>query len=204
MLEENRGLLKFGGVALVIVLVLIGGMLLFRGGSDTKLMVRSIPGDLTLRLDGHEIPANGEVKVKSGKHTLEGSRRGFQSYTQTIDVSGKELNYRMYLYANGAEGREWAQNNPEQELELEREAGKHFDEMNARLRAKYPVLAYLPYVGDGFEATQAPSKTDPKNPEAISLAIEVFGPQGKTRAMEWIHGYGWDPDTLDIIWTTGK
>lgn len=204
MLEENRGLLRFGAVVLVIALVVVGGVLLLRGGSSTKLTVQSIPSDLTLRLDGHEIPANGEVKVKSGKHTLEGSRRGFQSFSQTVDISGKALNYRMYLYANSPEGREWAQKNPEQELELEREAGKHFDEMNARLRAKYPVLAYLPYVGDGFEATQAPSKSDPNNPEAMSLAIEVFGPQGKTKALQWIHGYGWDPATLDIIWTTGK
>lgn len=204
MLEENRGLLKFAGVALVIVLVVVGGVLLLGGGSDTKLTVQSIPSDLTLRLDGHEIPANGEVKVKSGKHTLEGARRGFQSYSQTVDISGKALNYKMYLYANSAEGREWAQKNPQQELELEHEAGLHFDEMNARLRAKYPVMAYLPYVGDGFEASQAPSKSDPNNPEAISLAIEVYGPQGKTKALQWIHGYGWDPATLDIIWTTGK
>lgn len=204
MLEENRGLLKFGGVVLVVVVVLIGSMLLFRGGSGTKLTVRSIPSDLTLRLDGHEIPANGEVSVKAGKHTLEGSRRGFETYTNTIDVSGKALNYKMYLYANSAEGREWAQQNPSQESELEHEAGQNYDEMNERLRAKYPVLAYLPYVGDGFEATQAPSKTDPKNPQAISLAIEVFGPQGKTKALQWIEGYGWNLDSLDIIWTTGK
>ncbi|NUR96691.1 MAG: S-layer protein, partial [Kribbellaceae bacterium] len=183
MLEENRGLLRFGAVVLVIVLVVVGGVLLFRGGSDTKLTVQSIPGDLTLRLDGHEIPANGQVNVKSGKHTLEGSRRGFQSYSQTIDISGKAVSYKMYLYANGPEGREWAQKNPQQQLELEREAGRHFDEMNARLRAKYPVLAYLPYIGDGFEATQAPSKSDPKNPEAISLAIEVYSPDGKTKAL---------------------
>jgi hypothetical protein len=204
MLEENRGLLKFGGVVLVVVVVLIGSMLLFRGGSGTKLTVRSIPSDLTLRLDGHEIPANGEVSVKAGKHTLEGSRRGFETYTNTIDVSGKALNYKMYLYANSAEGREWAQQNPSQESELEHEAGQNYDEMNERLRAKYPVLAYLPYVGDGFEATQAPSQTDPKNPQAISLAIEVFGPQGKTKALQWIEGYGWNLASLDIIWTTGK
>src|SRR5690242_8198794 len=126
MLEENRGLLRFGAVVLVIVLVVVGGVLLFRGGSDAKLTVTSIPNDLTLRLDGHEIPANGQVNVKQGKHTIEGSRRGFQSFSQTIDVSGKGLDYKMYLYANSAEGREWAQKNPQQELELERAAGQHY------------------------------------------------------------------------------
>ncbi|MFG1907334.1 S-layer protein [Kribbella sp. NPDC048928] len=204
MLEENRRPLVIGGVAVAVIVVLIGSILLFRGGSQTKLIVQSIPGDLTLRLDGHEIPANGEIKVKSGRHTLEGSRRGFQSYSQDIDLTGDALQYKMYLYANGPDGYEWASKNPEQERELEAEAGRHFDEMQARLLAKYPVISYLPYIGDGFEATRETSKTDPKNPEAISLGIEVFGPQGKAKALEWIDGYGWDPSTLDIIWTTGK
>lgn len=205
MLEENRRPLMIGGVVLVVLIVLIGSIALSRrGGPETKLSVQSIPNDLTLTLDGHEIPANGEIKVKSGKHTIEGTRRGFQSYSEDITVTGDTSTYKMYLYANSPEGREWGTQHPEQELEAEAAAGRRFDEMQDRLLAKYPVIAYLPYVGDGFEATRAPSKTDPKNPEAISLAIEVFGPQGRTKAMQWIQGYGWDPATLDIIWTTGK
>ncbi|MGZ0150080.1 PEGA domain-containing protein [Kribbella sp. WER1] len=205
MLEENRRPLIIGGVVLVVLIVLIGSITLAgRGGPQTKLSVESIPNDLTLTLDGHQIPANGEIKIKSGKHTIEGERRGFQSYSQDITVTGDTAAYKMYLYANSAEGRQWTANNPEQELKLEQEAGRHYDEMQARLLDKYPVIGYLPYVGDGFEATRAPSKSDPKNPEAISLAIEVYGPQGRTKAMQWIEGYGWDPNTLDIIWTTGK
>ncbi|GAA3081489.1 hypothetical protein JOF29_004703 [Kribbella aluminosa] len=204
MLEENRRPLMIGGVVLLVLVVLIGSIVLFRGGSEAKLSVSSIPGDLTLTLDGHQIPATGEVKIKPGEHTLVGERRGFQSYTATFTSSTDPLSYKMYLYANSAEGRQWAQQNPEQEMQLEREAGRHFDQMQARLRAKYPVLTYLPYVGDGFEATRAPSKTDPNNPEALSLAIDVFGPQGKTKALQWIQGYGWDQATLDIIWTTSK
>ncbi|WP_329004346.1 PEGA domain-containing protein [Kribbella sp. NBC_00709] len=204
MLEENRRPLLIGVAALAVVVVLIGSILLLRGGKETKLVVQSIPGDLTLTLDGHEIPANGEVKIKEGQHTLAGSRRGFESYSTTITATGETASYKMYLYANSAEGRQWAKTNPEQEMELEREAGKRYDEMNDRLRAKYPIMAFLPYIGDGFEATQTASKTDPTNPQAISIAIEVYGPQGKTKALQWITSSGWDPNTLDIIWTTGK
>ncbi|TDW17888.1 S-layer protein [Kribbella kalugense] len=206
MLEENRRSFLIGAVALAVIVVLIGGILLLRGagGDQTKLVVQSIPGDLTLTLDGHEIPANGEVNVKPGEHTLAGSRRGFQSYSTTITAAGDAVSYNMYLYANSAEGRQWAKTNPEQELQLEQEAGKRFDEMNDRLRAKYPVISQLPYIGDGFEATQAASKTDPKNPEAISVAVEVYAATGKEKALQWIQSNGWDPDTLDLIWTTGK
>src|SRR4051794_12328128 len=107
MRESNRGLM-IGVVALAVVLVLIGGIVLLRGsgGSEATLSVRSVPNDLTLTLDGHQIPANGEVKIKAGTHTIEGSRAGFQSYTETFVSAGEPLSYKMYLYANSAEGRE--------------------------------------------------------------------------------------------------
>ena len=61
MLEENRRPFMIGVVALAVVLIVIGGVVLFRGGgSKTTLSVTSIPNDLTLTLDGHQIPANGE------------------------------------------------------------------------------------------------------------------------------------------------
>ncbi|NIK55701.1 S-layer protein [Kribbella shirazensis] len=205
MLDENRRPFTIGVVVLAVVLIVIGGVVLFRGGgSETTLTVKSIPNDLTLTLDGHEIPANGEVKIKAGQHTLVGSRRGFESYTKTFTSGSDPLSYKMYLYANSAEGREWSKNNPEQEQELEAEAGRNFSETQARLKIKYPILSQLPYIGPGFKATYTKSKTDPKNPVAISIVIEVFGTDGKKEALRWIKGYGWDPATLDIIWTTGK
>ena len=205
MRESNRGLM-IGVAALTVVLILIGGIVLFRGsgGSETTLSVTSIPNDLTLTLDGHEIPANGEVKIKEGTHTLVGARRGFQSYTETFTSGSDPVSYKMYLYANSAEGREWTKNNPEQEAELEEQASRRYDEIQRRLKIKYPILAQLPYIGPGFQATYTRSKSDPKNPEAISIVIEVWTPEGKTKALQWIKGYGWDPSTLDIIWKTDK
>ncbi|WP_350280185.1 S-layer protein [Kribbella sp. HUAS MG21] len=205
MLDENRRPFAIAVVALAVVLIVIGGVVLFRGGgSQTTLSVTSIPNDLTLTLDGHEIPANGDVEIKAGEHTLVGTRRGFQSYTQKFTSGNDPLSVKMYLYANSAEGREWTKNNPEQEQELEAEAGRNFSQTQNRLQMKYPILAQLPYIGPGFQATYTKSKTDPNNPEAISVVIEVFAPNGKKEALRWLRGYGWDPETLDIIWTTGK
>lgn len=205
MLEENRRPVLIGAAAVVIAIVLIGAFLLFRGGSEAKLTITSIPNDLTLTMDGQEIPANGEVKVKAGDHTLTGSRKGFQDYTQTFTAAdGESLSVKVYLYANSATGREWAASHPEETAEAEAEAGRRFDELNRRLRAKYPVIAQLPYLGPGFKATYGNSKTDPKNPEAISVLISTYSPDGKKKALEWIQGQGWDPATLDIVWSTGS
>ena len=203
MEEESPRLWLLSGVVVVILVVVIGGYLVFRGGSQSKLTVQSIPNDLTLTLDGRQIAANGEVEVKAGEHTLTASRDGFQSYTQTVTAKGGDpLKVKMYLYSNGPAGRTWVQNNPEQALEAEAEAGRRYDEIQKRLQAKYPVMRELPYIGPGFRATYQASKSDPDNPEAISLKIQVFSPEGKTKALQWIEGHGYDPDTLDIIYTT--
>ena len=103
MLEENRRPLFIGVVALAVVVVLVGGILLFRGGSQTSLTVESIPNDLTLKLDGHEIPANGEIKVKAGQHTLEGQRRGFEGYTMTFTASAGDV-IRVWMYSPASPG----------------------------------------------------------------------------------------------------
>ncbi|GAA2819396.1 PEGA domain-containing protein [Kribbella solani] len=202
---ESRRPLMIAATVVVVLAVLIGGFLLLRGGSDAKLAVQSIPNDLTLTVDGHQVAANGDVKIKPGTHTVVGERRGFQSYTTTITArSGDNLSLKMYLYANSSEGREWAKKNPSQELELEAEAGRQFDQIQARLKQKYPIMAQLPYIGPGFEANYTSSKTDPKNPEAISVTIDVFGPNGRTKALQWLQFNGWDPAGLDIIWSTSK
>ncbi|MFI5729696.1 PEGA domain-containing protein [Kribbella sp. NPDC051587] len=204
MEDENRRPLLISAVVLGVVVVLIGGFLLFRD-RGAVVSVTSIPNDLTLSVDGRPVDANGEIKVKSGTHTLTGERRGFQTYSTTFRAgSGDALKVKMYLYANSAEGREWAKNNPEQEHELEAEAGRQYDEGQRRLVQKYPIIKRLPYIGPGFEVNRTTSKSDPKNPEAISVTVDTWTAKGKELALEWIREDGTDPATLDIIYTTSS
>jgi hypothetical protein len=203
MLEENRRTFLIGVTAVVIALVVIGGFLLFRGDPESKLSVDAVPNDLTLSVDGHQVATTGEIKLKAGEHTLTGERQGFQTYSQTVTArGGYPIDVKIYLYANSAEGREWAEKHPAETSKAEEEAGRRYDEINERLREKYPIIASLPYLGPGFEANYGASKSDPKNPEAISIVISTYTPDGKTKALQWIQGNGWDPATLDIIYTT--
>lgn len=201
--EDIRRPFMTGVVVLAVILVLIGGFVIWRHDPKAELTVTSIPNDLTLTLDGQQIANNGKLDVRPGTHTLTGTRDGFQSYSQTFDVRGKDpISAKVYLYANGPVGVAWGKNNPEQVREAEAEAGRRYDEIQRRLELKYPILAQLPYIGPGFKATYEGSKSDPKNPEAISVRILLFLPDGKEKALQWITASGWDPASLDIIYTT--
>jgi hypothetical protein len=199
-MEENRRLWMLSGTVVVIALVVLGGYLVFRGAPEHTLTVRSIPNDLTLTLDGKPIDANGDVKVKEGKHTLTGSRRGFETYTQPIEVK-EDSSVKVYLFSNSAEGRTWERDHPEETLETEAEAGRRYSEMDRRLQAKYPILQELPYIGPGFTINQGISKAHPNDPEQLAFYIKVTDSEGKKKALEYLTGHGYDPANLELIYT---
>lgn len=199
-MDENRRLFLLSGTVIVVALIVLGGYLAFRGNPEHTLTVKSIPNDLTLTLDGKQIPANGEIKVKEGEHTLTGERRGFESYTQTVQVK-QDSSYKMFLFSNSAEGRAWEQSHPEEQLEAESEAGRRFDELNRRLEAKYPILQELPYIGPGFTVNQGVSQAHPGDPEYLAFYIKITDSEGKKKALEWLTGHGYNPETLELIYT---
>jgi hypothetical protein len=199
-MEDNRRLFVLGGTVIVVALILLGVYFGLRGDPEHTLSVRSIPNDLTLTIDGKQVSANGDLKVKEGKHTISGERRGFQTYSETVQIQ-QDSTYKMYLFSNSAEGRAWEAANPGEELETEAEAGRRYDELNARLEAKYPLLAELPYVGQGFTINQGTSKAHPNDPEYLAFYIKVLYPEGRTYALQWLTGHGYKPETLELIYT---
>jgi len=199
-MDESRRLWVLSGTVVVILLVVLGGYLAFRGSPEHTVSVRSVPNDLTLTLDGKPVTANGDLKVKEGKHTLTGERRGFQSYTETVDVRG-DTQVKMYLFSNGDVGREWEKNHPDQVLETEAEAGRRYQERTDRLTQNYPILQELPYVGPGFTVNYGASKADPTNPEKLAFYIKITFPDGKKASMDWLVGHGYDPSKLELIYT---
>lgn len=200
-MEENRRIWVLGGTVVVVVLVVLGGYLVFRGGAQHNLDVRSIPNDLTLKLDGQEIAANGQVKVKEGRHTLTGERRGFGAHTMTVDVK-EDSSIKMYLFSNSAEGRAWEKEHPAESLETEAEAGRRFQEQNDRVTAKYPILQELPYIGPGFTVNYGASRQHPDDPDALAFYIKVTDSEGRKKSMEWLVGHGYEPATLELVYTS--
>ncbi|GAA1591717.1 PEGA domain-containing protein [Kribbella karoonensis] len=199
-MEENRRL-YVAGAAILVAVVLLVAFLVFRGGPEHKVQVSSVPNDLTLTVDGKQVAANGEIKVKEGQHTFVGQRKGFETYTETVDIR-QDYALKMYLFSNNAEGRAWERSHPEQELQIQAETGRRFDELNKRLEAKYPILQQLPYIGRGFTINQGVSKAHPGDPEYLAFYIKLVYPEGRKYALEWLKGNGYDPDNLELIFTT--
>lgn len=207
-MDPNRRLFLLAGIVVVVALLVFGGYRLMAGdgGPTYKLTVTSIPNDLTLTLDGHEIPANGTVEVKAGRHALTGERRGFENHTRQIDLRG-DLDVKMYLFAKDAEGRAWEQSNPTEALQREAEAGRMHDEKVARQIARYPILAQLPYVGPGYTLYGGPTKNpDPDDPEKLAFYVQLRVPEAKVKPQlfSYLRSNDVDPAQLELIYLPAK
>ncbi|TWD80365.1 PEGA domain-containing protein [Kribbella amoyensis] len=198
-MDENPRLWMLSGVVVVILVVLVGGYLVFRGGGEHTVRVRSIPNDLTLTVDGVKVDPNGDLKLKSGEHTLVGERDGFETHTQTVNVRG-DVAVKMFLFSNGPAGREWEKNHPDQVLETEAEGGRKFDEQNKRIQRKYPILQELPYVGPGFTVNYGASRKSKDDPETLAFIIKLSDSEGRKKSQEWLVGHGYDPSKLEIVY----
>jgi hypothetical protein len=201
-IKQSRWLLPVMAGALLLVVVLL--VTLFTGGEGTaRILTRSVPDDLVLTMDGKQIDANGETVIKPGSHTLVAKRSGFADETQTFTIEKDQTyNVTFFLDDNGPEGREWYDRHPNEELEKEAEKGKEFEENGKKLKAKYPILEKLPFLGPGFEINYGQSRQHPDDPLTIALYIKVIYPAGKQIAIDWLKSNGVEPGTIEIIWTS--
>ncbi len=202
-IRQSRWLLPAVAGAVVLVLALVIGML-SRSGEDTATFAaRSVPGDLTLTLDGATVDANGETAVKTGAHTVVARRNGFAEQTHTFTIA-KDQTYTLtiYLDPSGPEGRQWYDDHPDEELAREAAKGKEFRDTGKKIAAKYPILAELPFLGPGFKIDYGQSKLHPDDPTSVALYIKVIYPSGRKFALDWLKSKGVDPATMEIIWTS--
>ena len=204
MLEENRRPFLIGVTAVVIAVVLIGGYLLFRGEPESKLTVTSIPNDLTLTLDGTQIAANGEIKVKAGTHTLTAERKGFESYSQTVTAAdGDPLSVKMYLYANSA-GRARVGGEAPGADAAGRGGGRAALRRDQRAAARRSTRSSrrCRTSGPASRRTTGPRSPTRRTPRRSRSSSPPTPPRAKPKPSNGSRPTAGTPTTLDIIYTT--
>lgn len=205
-MADQRRVWVAGGAAVAVILVFVVVWLITRDEGavkDSRLVVVSVPNDLTLTLDGDEINPVGESAVAAGEHTLKASRQGFASETRSVRIGSQEsLNVGFYLEANSPEGKEWYRQHPDQAREAEGARSREYDELNKRLLAKYPIISRLPVVGPRFRIDYGSSKQYPTDAEKIAIYIQASSPAGRDNALNWMRVNGFKAADFEIVYTT--
>lgn len=164
------------------------------------ISVNVVPNTASLTIDGTQYPSSGTIYLVPGKsYSVKATMDGFADYTTTqyIDNTNNSINIALTAVSDSA--KQWMQNNQNQYLTNEGQAGASANAAGEAFTAKNPVTQYLPM--DNLVYTLG-YRSDPSDPSNMSIIITVDAAQGyRNGAVEKIRSLGYDPTQFKFQFT---
>ncbi len=204
---QNKQLYIIGGIATVIIIVGIVMMSIasVRNRNTGVIEVQAkVPTDATAMIDGDKIDVGSEVRVKSGKHKLMVSRKGFTTNTQNITVTtGQDTAiYTIYLQAADQTGQKWLDDHTGSAIELEGSGSRAYDALSAQNTLNNPIVEQLPLIDPQFRIDYGTSESHPNDSNRIGIYIQASDPSGRQAALSLLRDKGFDPSDMELIFVT--
>jgi hypothetical protein len=178
------------------------------------------PEDTALILDGSTTIKPGQIKLKTGTHTIKASRQDFTDQTKEFTtVNGAKNVVWFNMIPSNQVGEEYRNTN-------QAEFQKVYDVANGQVVksiddkvANYPIIKYLPastntlllnsedpkwapYDAEKYVINSGQSQKHPYDSSKIALYITADHPAGRQSAIAYIYSIGLDPADYEIIFET--
>ncbi len=195
-------------ILIVIASIILIGLIYFIVSamlhSRERIVVDSVPQDLTLKMDGKKVKSVGAIGVQPGTYTLEGSRTGFATKKVTVTVkAGETKNVTMYLDPNSKAGEDWLgdEKNLNQIVKREGEKGREHDEAVDKAIRSNGLIKELPYIGPGYSwrIDYGPALADAKFPDQPTIYISGKTQDDRESALIWLRSGGYHPENMNIV-----
>jgi hypothetical protein len=161
------------------------------------------PADATVQIDGHGAGKPGKIELPPGTHTVQVSRKGYDSETVSVVVSGGSTTTKgIIMTAIGKEAGDASKLTDTQRSEAEGQAGKIIDQEGAKVTASNPLISKLPYYGPDYNIDVGKSQKYANDPSAVAIYITPLNAAAKIHALDWIKANGFDPNAYEIIYST--
>ncbi|MEI6228493.1 MAG: PEGA domain-containing protein [Candidatus Saccharibacteria bacterium] len=151
---------------------------------------------------------NGDtITVSPGKYSITISQKEFESYTKEIELKNGETNDILLVLTPITDSAIALLNDPSIQDVIESSTIETRNKEVANNIKNNPILNILPITDKYYTATSCPSEKYPNNNSKIAVCIELThtdeAPDAdlKDYALENIKKSGYDPATLEIIWT---
>src|SRR5687767_5580533 len=169
-----------------------------------RIVVDSVPKDLTLKMDGKKVKSVGAIGVQPGTYTLEGSRTGFATKKVTVTVKeGETKNVSMFLDPNSATGDDWLsdEKNTDQIVKREAKKGQEHDEATQKAIKSNALITELPYIGPGYSwrIDYGAALPGAKFPDQPTIYISGKTQDDRESALIWLRSGGYNPDNMNIV-----
>ncbi|HEY5695643.1 MAG TPA: hypothetical protein VIQ80_02305 [Candidatus Saccharimonadales bacterium] len=182
----------FAAIIATIGLIGYGIYLQTSNAGKIPVTVMVAPNDATITLDGAKINAGTIYLVPNKNYTFSASKSGFvsKSTNQYITSSNTFVGLEL-LHADGT-----ADQNTDQYLQLEAQAGRAANDKGQALSDKYPIVDKLPIQNYIYTIGY---KADPADPSNNSIIITIDAAPGyRNGALQAIRDLGYDPSQYKI------
>ena len=202
---SNNPRLKFIILAIIIFVVGIASyatMHIVRSNTYSAHVSLSVaPLSSIVTVNGNVVKGT-LLAVKPGKVTVVVSKSGFATQSQTVTTSkGKTSDITVALISNSPSTANWYLNHPADQQELEVITGKNYNAAVQQSIQRLPLVASLPFIDLYYRVDYGQSVAHPNDPNAVAIYITYYSQDGKQQALDWLKFKGYDPATLEIIYT---
>ena len=201
MTPQQKKLVIFVLSGIFGILVIASIALAIFQSQQGKVTYTSLPGDITLRLDGKDIPTNGTMFVAQGKHEFIATRRAFDEKKIPFEIAkGETKNFDIYIFPNGDAGLDWVEQNPGEASALDGIVSNEYNNRATSVRDNNPILEILPIIDGSFRIDQGLSKTG----KDFALYVQFGNEESKNAALATLRYFGYDPENFEIIYVDAR
>jgi hypothetical protein len=198
-MNKNQRLIIITAVAIFVGLIVFSLGTTYLQSQKSKLVIKSVPDDSKVTLDGKSINNNGTVYVPPGKHTIKATRNAFKDQSQDFTIkSGESKDINFYMLSDGDAGRKWLADHPDKASEIEGYYGELITNKANNIYQNNPILQQLPVIDRTYRIDFGVSKKTP--PGDYALYIQAADQDGRADALDWMKVSGYKPSNYEIVW----
>jgi hypothetical protein len=162
----------------------------------TQVSIRVIPKDAMVYVNDKPSSA-GDIYLKPGAYKISAKKKGFNDYTQTIEVGEEDIELGLIPTPQSEEAKEWLANNPKIQQERETIGGINANRSGLERKEESPIVYNLP-VTDIFGPFSIDYGPSAARENGVYLTISDSSPEGRANAIKWIRQHNQDPTDLEI------
>ena len=182
---------------LIVGLVIYGVYQKVAIAGKIAVSVNVVPSSATLTINGASYTTTGTIYLVPGKsYSIKASTNGFADFTNQQYIDNTNNSITIALTAVSDSAKQWAQNNQDQYLINEGQAGAAANTTGEAITNKNPIVQYLPLDKMVYSLGY---KNDVNDPSNTSIIITVNAAEGyRNGAVEGIRSLGYDPTQYKI------
>ena len=196
---SKKVLAVIGGILIVGVIVFFYAIV-STTGRTAELHLEVAPANSTLTINGKS-SRGGVLKVRPGTHKVTASKDGFESATETVEIStGANKYVGLVLQPNTDKTTDWYSSHPEDANKSQGISSRVAVDDSKEAETLVPFIQELPFIaaGDEYRVDYGYLKPEEKKGAPV-VFISTNSPEGRQSALQWIHYGGYDVSEFKVV-----